>query len=255
MTRTSGTSIIAAPCCRAKLATPQYGSINLSAFEDWTDGQTVGSLSPFDGGLRRCTCGSYFLLRQAEKVGYLPRLNPRAPVGWEKRSLLSRILGKSEAEREHIRSIYDTRPETEIAADEALVPPDAARVRDTELPSILNSHIQDTDILEVVRRRRWRHLNDSYREVYRLHKKSGAVTYPEFEPTPEQIDNMQQLLLIVERSSSPDWLEVSELHRELGEFDKALACLDHVAAEEQDVASIQRDLITKGLKCPVSYRL
>ena len=85
--------------------------------------------------------------------------------------------------------------------------------------------------------------------------KSGAVTYPEFERTPEQIDNMQQLLLIVERSSSPDWLEVAELHRELGEFDKALACLDHVAAEEQDVASIQRDLITKGLKCPVSYRL
>ena len=36
---------------------------------------------------------------------------------------------------------------------------------------------------------------------------------------------MQHLMLMLEDKSSPDWLEVAELHRELGEPDKALECL------------------------------
>lgn len=255
MTRIAGNSIIEAPCCGAQLVTPQYGSINFSAREYWTDGQTVHGLSPLDGGLRRCACGSYFLLRQAEKVGYLPKLKPRAPVGWDKPSFISRILGNSEAKRKHIMWVYDTRPEAEIAADEKLVPPAATHVRDTELSAIINSSLQDTQILEVARRRYWRHLNDSYREVYRAHKESGTATFPDFQPTQDQIDNMQRLLLLVVGSPSPDWLEIAELHRELGQFDESLACLSHGSAVEQKIASIQRELIAEGVKCPARYRL
>jgi hypothetical protein len=66
MTRTAGYSIIQTPCCEAKLLTPRYASINMSPAEQWTDGRLVGSLFDNGGGLRRCTCGSYFLLSQAD---------------------------------------------------------------------------------------------------------------------------------------------------------------------------------------------
>jgi environmental stress-induced protein Ves len=38
----------------------------MSAAEQWTDGRVVGSLFDNGGGLRQCSCGSYFLLSQAD---------------------------------------------------------------------------------------------------------------------------------------------------------------------------------------------
>ena len=43
------------------------------ASEHWTDGATENSLSQSDGGLRRCTCGGYFLSGYAERVGFIPK--------------------------------------------------------------------------------------------------------------------------------------------------------------------------------------
>ena len=40
------------------------------AYEHWTDGRRVHTLMPPGAGLRRCVCGAYFLLRNAEKVGF-----------------------------------------------------------------------------------------------------------------------------------------------------------------------------------------
>ena len=70
MTRISGTNIVKAPCCGAFYSTTAFASINFMASEHWTDGATENSLAQSDGGLRRCTCGGYFLSGYAERVLY-----------------------------------------------------------------------------------------------------------------------------------------------------------------------------------------
>ena len=75
MTRIAGTNIIKAPCCDALYSTTAFASINFMASEHWTDGATENSLSQSDGGLRRCTCGGYFLSGYAERVGFIPKNN------------------------------------------------------------------------------------------------------------------------------------------------------------------------------------
>jgi hypothetical protein len=69
MTRITGFTLIASPCCRVLYKTPQYGSINLSAMGYWTDGHKEFGLMPRGGGLRKCKCGQFYLLREAIKFG------------------------------------------------------------------------------------------------------------------------------------------------------------------------------------------
>jgi len=121
--------------------------------------------------------------------------------------------------------MYDTRPEAEIAAEEALLPPAAIAVHDPELPEVIAQAQSDRAMLIVARRRYWRYLNDDFRDVYREHKETNAAGPAPYRPTSLQRENMQHLMLMLEDKSSPDWLEVAELHRELGEPDKALECL------------------------------
>ena len=77
MTRISGFSLIATPCCRTLYATPQYGSINLSAMGYWTDGHKECGLMPRSGGLRKCKCGQFYLLHEAISLGFEAR--PETP--------------------------------------------------------------------------------------------------------------------------------------------------------------------------------
>ena len=68
MTMVRGVRILAATCCGAQYALPNYMSMNFSAFEFWTDGWRDGSLMPNDEGLRRCQCGQFVLLKNLVEV-------------------------------------------------------------------------------------------------------------------------------------------------------------------------------------------
>jgi len=68
MTIVSGHKVIASPCCRTSYRIPQYSSMNLSAYGYWTDGEKESGLYPVGNGLRKCQCGSYYLLRDAISV-------------------------------------------------------------------------------------------------------------------------------------------------------------------------------------------
>ena len=70
MTRITGHSLIATPCCRTLYSTPRYGSINLSAFAYWTDGSKEHSLMSGGGGLRKCKCGEFYRLQDSIKFGF-----------------------------------------------------------------------------------------------------------------------------------------------------------------------------------------
>ena len=69
MTRITGNSLIATPCCRSIYSTPRYGSVNFSASAYWTDGYKESTLMPSGGGLRKCKCGEFYLLADAIAMG------------------------------------------------------------------------------------------------------------------------------------------------------------------------------------------
>ena len=68
MTKSIGAITLAAPCCGARYAYPRYTSMNFMAWAYWTDGWRDDSLMPNDEGLRRCTCGQFFLLKDTKAI-------------------------------------------------------------------------------------------------------------------------------------------------------------------------------------------
>ena len=129
MTRIAGTNIIKAPCCRAFHSTTAFASINFMASEHWTDGQDENSLSQSDGGLRRCTCGGYFLSGYAERVGFIPK--NKAPQEEQSEYSISKIFGKigklliaeDKAKPQSILKLPN-----QWAANEKVIPPKAQSV-------------------------------------------------------------------------------------------------------------------------------
>ena len=131
--------------------------------------------------------------------------------------------------------------------------PEAERVPDSSLAGIIDPQSPNVQVQIVVRRRYWRLLNAPYRDEYRAFTKRVAGTKktwwqsllnsvnrqepdpepspPSFIPTEIQRENMIGLLQLIKSQANPDWLETAELHRELGEPDSALACLDRAEAD------------------------
>jgi hypothetical protein len=265
MTSISGTHIIKAPCCGAELGTPAYSSINFMASEYWTDGYDHESLAPSDQGLRRCVCGRCFLLQSSKHISTIFPPKRRAPVGWEtrKNNWWNRFRFGNET-REHILKYCDTRPHAEIDAEQLLIPPDAKHVKDEELQILINANISDDALLEVVRRRYWRYLNHPAREVYRAFREAHkgevdsaghSATFPEFQPSTEQIENMGQLVNLLETAVSPNWLELAELHRELGNMHAAARALANIPVTEEveNLHYVVEKLTSLRVRGPVKF--
>lgn len=260
MTSYAGHRIIKAPCCGLHLTTPKLASINYSAKEYWTDGRHVGSLAPQHEGLHRCVCGGYFVLWKATEVGVLPKKKPRAPENWAAVEGGPQPDGTYQIGRENYLKYYDIRPAAAIDEEEAQIPPAAQRVADSELPGILNSGA-DSEVELVTRRLFWRALNDPYRETYRDHLGRNLGGVPAFVPDALQVENMTALVALLERQTSPDWLEVAELYRELGSFDNASVCaakatpdspnLEH---EYAGIVVLMKSLVAQKVTAPVRFR-
>lgn len=222
------------------------------AIEHWTDGRTVGSLSPTDGGLRRCTCGSYFLLSNSEP---LELIRKQEPFRQDTRALqIEAWLSKKsdESTTEAMERLFGLQQETAIEA--IPIPPVAERVNDNELNELLATNFTDRALLIVARRRYWRYLNDPYRDVYRTHKENNSVTYPAYEPSTVQIDNMLRLMLMLQEKPSVDSFEIVELHRELGEPEKALEVLSTLKDQLHVFVRVSKQMINDYIVGPVRYK-
>ena len=253
MTRVSGNTVIQSPCCGAAFRTPAYSSINLSAHERWTDGRVVGSLFENGGGLRRCSCGCYFLLPQATTLGEIPRSKPRAPNDWESKSssIWHRFWGFPT--REHVLKTYDTRDPALIDDEETQLPPYALHVVDSELNEVISTPNLQAEIEIISRRRYWRYLNDSYRETYRQARKEDPIAIPSYEPTLLQRQNMERLLRMLDVHHSQDWTEMAELLRELGEPVAAEKALKFSSTTQAKDVALQKRLINQGVQAPVRF--
>jgi hypothetical protein len=243
MTRVSGYYIKAARCCGARYSMPRYQSVNFMASGQWTDGYREHSLMPNDHGLRRCKCGN-FLLK-------------------------SELITVSEAE------------ETDY--------PSPHLVTTADLPLAI-AHARNPAIETAARLDLWQHLNHAYRDQYRAHREAEdaateaawevanpdprttlkklfkgerkpryqpaldrPITFPVFEPSPEQRENMLALLDLI-GSSSTFGFERVELNRELGRFEEARQNLSsNLEGDSPNLYKLSATLIQQKQAAPVRY--
>ena len=254
MTRTAGTNIIKAPCCGALYSTTAFASINFMASEHWTDGATENSLSQSDGGLRRCTCGGYFLSGYAERVCFIPKNTEQHPQQSE--YSISKIFGKigklliaeDKAKPQTIRKLP-----TQWAANETDLPPKAQSVTGAAIAKLLDSTPQDKNLQIQARRLYWRYLNDQFRDEYRAYKEVHKDSFPLYTPSTAQMDNMEQLAALLEGHDMVDELELGELYRELGQPLKARAKLAKVDEDDRKLCDMQLSLLEKGYAGPARF--
>jgi len=212
----------------------------------WTDGYREQSLMPNDHGLRRCKCGNYFLQRELVTI--------------------------SEVDE----------------TDEPLAP----RVPPEDLPAaIAQARTQAVEL--AARLDYWQHLNHAYRDLYRKHRDAEdaatqaaweaanpdqrtawqklrnidrrpryepalerPITFPVFEASPTQRENMMALLGLIDTADEAKRHAFTrvELHRELGQFDEARQAL--VLVDQEEIASVCRlamQLIDQCHAAPVRY--
>jgi hypothetical protein len=255
MTRIAGTNIIKAPCCGALYSTTAFASINFMASEHWTDGATENSLSQSDGGLRRCTCGSYFLSGYAERFGFIPKNSDQPQVQTE--YSISKIFGKigklliaeDKAKPQTTRKLP-----SQWAANETVIPPKAESVTGAAIAELLDSKPQDKNLLIQARRLYWRHLNNQFRDDYRAYKEVHKDSFPAYAPSAAQMDNMEQLAALLEVHDMVDELELGELYRETGQPLKARAKLAKVSEDDKKLCAMQLTLLEMGYQGPARFK-
>jgi hypothetical protein len=84
-------------------------------------------------------------------------------------------------------------------------------------------------------------------------------TFPDFQPTTEQVENMEKLIELLlnstERLHLEYPIELAELHRELGKFETAIKLIKGIKDEDQD--SFSRLLVELSIEkttAPIRYR-
>jgi hypothetical protein len=225
----------------------RYASINYSSSEYWTDGYREKSLMPNDRGLRRCRCGNFFLQQELIVVGH-------------------------------------------VATNDV---PSTPMVDPEELPQAF-AHARNPSIELVARLDYWQHLNHPYRERYRAHREvedaatkavweasnpdlrnplqkalnlgrvpkytplaDRPVTFPAFEPSAAQRENMMAALDLIPGAADAERyaLERVELHRELGQFNEAREVLHAVdGATYPTLHRLTTRLIDMEVTAVVRYR-
>jgi hypothetical protein len=225
------------------------------ASEHWTDGATENSLSQSDGGLRRCSCGGYFLSGHAERVGFIPKNTGQQPEQSE--YSIAKIFGKigklliavDKAKPQTIRKLP-----TQWAANETVIPPKAQSVTGSAIAELLDSKPHDKNLLIQARRLYWRYLNDQFRDEYRAYRYIHKDSFPPYAPSAAQMDNMEQLAAMLEEHDMVDELELGELYREMGQPLKARAKLAKVSEDDQKLCAMQMKLIEMGYSGPARFR-
>ena len=105
----------------------------------------------------------------------------------------------------------------------------------------------------------WKHLNHDYRKRFKLYKQ---YVLPElsFELSSIQKQNLDRLVELftqndVSYSYANGLLQRAEIHRELGQFDLALAMLDRIDPEDRDeVVDLIRQLSLKKQTAPWRFK-
>ncbi len=222
----------------------------------WTDGHKEFGLMPRGGGLRKCKCGQFYLLREAIKLGLNAEADTPPTEFIDAAELADATLSTRKpvelvARRQYWMHLND--PYRELYRAHRKAEDQAAQEKwDAEW------HAANPD-----QRSAWRKVTD------RLLRKMPAApppmdtrpfSAPPYQPSSIQVHNMERLLeLILENSHEPygpDMLEVTELYRELGRFEEASAALSQCPSDDIGVPEkLMESLINQGQIAPIRYRL
>ena len=235
MTSIRGFNLIATKCCGAVYSTARYASVNFSAMEHWTDGERVHSLMPTDGGLRRCSCGAYFLLKNTFSVG----------VEQERKTPISESVKDEELARVLLEQLA----------------PDVESVVRRRYWRLLNDPYRE--LYRVHRERenlKFKKKNSFFSRLQMIFARVEVVTaetnfsVPEFTPSDVLMRNLQCLLRLNESESDKDYLEIAEINRELSEFEKAREALAMKQDVEDSLSRTLMGLIDAQINAPCRYR-
>lgn len=256
MTSISGYELVASPCCRKIYGTPRYASINFSASAYWTDGKRENSLMPNDGGLRKCECGEFFTLLDCLKIG----------LNADEKAIFPERVHPSELPHA-IKSTISIN--VEIAARRAYW-----IFLNDEYRELYKAHREEEDLnRKILWVEKWELENPDRRSKLKkifdkllLRKKPAVpstpnepITFPTFQPTDVQMENMLHLVELIQANSenfTKEYpVELAELYRELGKYDEAKALLENVSTENQDfVTNLILELCNERQSAPVRYR-
>lgn len=248
MTSISGYRVMASPCCGARFVAPRYASMNYSAREYWTDGQSVHSLAPTDGGLRQCECGAYFLMQNAIEIFDISEeekqaTQPAFQVNDEKLSSLLVLPLNEDIEivvrRRYWRHLND--PYREIYRAHRKLVDDAVRQSNKGATTF------------------WGTLSNKLPGMSpptpaAVVPSSKIFTIPPHTPTAAQQENMQALMYLLLNSTTADPVEIAELHRELGDYDSALKAIEQFKQAEHTASKLIRQLIAEKVNEPMRYK-
>jgi hypothetical protein len=253
MTRISGHTSIASPCCKSLYKVLDYASMNFSVYAYWTDGAKDGALMPNDGGLRVCRCGTAFLLRDAIRleIEASPDTSfPPKPADADLPSVINSASSprlEATARRNYWRYLNDAyRVQYKAYREKEDLKADAQWRRDyyASLPFFQRA------ASKLLRRK----------PKWDFPKPERPFTVPPYKPTTEQTQNMARLLALIlnetDQPSKADQLEVAELYRELGQFEAAADALSSCNEDHQQVTKkVISEQIELRSAAPIRYRM
>ena len=252
MTRISGHTSIASPCCKSPYKVVDYASMNFSVYAYWTDGAKDGALMPNDGGLRVCHCGTAFLLRDAIRLeieASPDTLFPPKPAAADLPSVIQSASSaqiEATARRNYWRYLNDDYRVHYRAHREKEKAKTDTQWRDDYfaclpfLPRVAHKLLRS-------------------KPPWDYPKPARLFTVPPYKPTTEQTQNMVRLLALIlnktDQLSKADQLEVAELHRDLGQFEAAEEALGACNEDQQQVTKqVISEQIQLRSAAPIRYR-
>ena len=256
MTRIRGYELIGSPCCRTIYAKARFSSVNFSSGAFWTDGRRENSLMPNDGGLRKCKCGTYFLMSDCTATGLDAGENPNFAQHVYEPDLTIAIQNASSENVELVarraywmylndeyREQYKAHREAEEASTELLWASEWHKANPDNRNTIRK-------IIDTLLRRKRRSVPPA---------KDKPFTFPAFRPTEIQTENMLQLVKLVtahpEKYSKDYPVELAELYRELGKFNESISLLQNISAENQDeLTGLILKMASEKHTAPIRYR-
>ena len=277
MTRVSGYRQIACPNCLSVYITPSYSSINMMAFERWSDGRTVGGLYNNGGGIRSCQCGKYYRMKDAIDMGLM--METRMIEVWDddgsetafdlpaflrrqedNQLTLIELLFKSSFITKIKECFQPSAQKTEVTISKPVVrkkrlvskevPKDfkdcehiplVQWASDYEMENIINfPEKYDQEIIMAARKRYWPFLNDYYREPFKTYCKHRWLPVPRFKLSNEQKENLIALLEFYQAEDDPDWVTIGELLRELSRFEEAMSAFEKAMQRSHSAADLEK---------------
>lgn len=253
MTRVSGHTIIASPCCKSIYKTVVYALLNISAMGYWTDGDQEHGLSSIDGGLRLCRCGVGYLLQDVIRLD----IEAGPEIDFAERPKDAQLPAI-------IENASSTRVEVTARRN-------YWRYLNDEYRAQYRAHRETED---AIAHAQWRHdyyaslplLQRLLRKLMRSEPKPDfprakrPFTVPPFHPSDEQVENMTQLLTLIRAGGDAPFkanpLEIAELHRELGQFDAAALASSTWTEDYYEVTKqVIDEQIAQRCTSPIRYRM